>query len=113
LSCGKLDGRLYRGGNPNHHCGLCVPCLVRRGAFLAAGLSDDTPYLVDELVGEARHQLLERRSDDIAAVRHAAARGLDDIGLMAMGPFPDDFDLDGALDLCSRGIRELAEVPMP
>jgi hypothetical protein len=113
LSCGKLDGRLYRGGNPNHHCGLCVPCLVRRGAFIAAGLADETPYLINELTGAARQQLLDRRSDDIAAVRYAIARDLDDVDLIALGPFPDDFDLDAALDLCSRGMRELAAVPLP
>jgi 7-cyano-7-deazaguanine synthase in queuosine biosynthesis len=26
------------------HCGRCVPCLVRRGAFLASGIPDDTTY---------------------------------------------------------------------
>jgi len=113
LSCGKLDGRLYSGGNPNYHCGLCVPCLVRRGAFIAAGLPDDTPYLVEELSGSAYQQLLDRRADDVAAVRFAVARGLADVDLIAQGPFPDTFDLEAALDLCRRGLDELGAVPLP
>jgi hypothetical protein len=33
VSCGKLDGRTFEGGNPNLDCGLCYPCVIRRGAF--------------------------------------------------------------------------------
>lgn len=113
LSCGKLDGRLYRGGNPNHHCGLCVPCLVRRGAFIAAGVRDNTAYLVQELNGLALKQLIERRSDDVGAVRLAVSRIIDDVDVMAQGPFPEEFDLDNAVELCNRGLQELAAVPLP
>jgi len=113
LSCGKLDGRLYPGGNQNHHCGLCVPCLVRRGGFIAAGLPDDTPYLVNYLVGDSYEKLLSWRGDDVAAVRLALERGFDDVDLAAQGPFPDDFDLDAALDLCHRGFEELRAVALP
>jgi hypothetical protein len=31
---------------------------------------------------------------------------------MAVGPYPDDYDLDAAVDQCSRGIQELARVPL-
>jgi hypothetical protein len=41
MSCG-------RAGRINRHCGRCLPCLVRRGAFLHwsrnGGLADRTPY---------------------------------------------------------------------
>lgn len=113
LSCGKLDGRLYRGGNPNHHCGLCVPCLVRRGAFLAAGVPDASPYLSEYLAGEALEQLRRRRADDIAAVKLAVRTGFDDALLLASGPFPTTFDLDAAFELCETGLKELALVPLP
>jgi hypothetical protein len=36
-SCGKF-GRYAR-----QHCGRCVPCMVRRAAFLRAGIEDSTP----------------------------------------------------------------------
>lgn len=113
LSCGKLDGRLYSGGNPNHHCGLCIPCLVRRGGFIAADLTDETLYLVNYLVDEAHASLLARRGDDVGAVRLALSRGFDDEDLIALGPFPDEFDFEAALDLCHRGFEELRSVPLP
>lgn len=34
-SCGRYQRKLI-------HCGVCVPCLIRRAAFLRAGLSDET-----------------------------------------------------------------------
>jgi 7-cyano-7-deazaguanine synthase in queuosine biosynthesis len=113
LSCGKLDGRFYRGGNPNHHCGLCVPCLVRRGAFLAAGVRDGTAYLSEYLTGADLDKLLAHRAADIAAVRHGIDRAVDDVALMTSGSYPDDFDFDAAVDLCKRGFKELQAVPLP
>jgi 7-cyano-7-deazaguanine synthase in queuosine biosynthesis len=113
ISCGKLDGRFYPGGNTNYHCGLCVPCLVRRGAFITADVHDLTPYLSNELKGAALNKLLERRADDIAAVRSAFGRGIDEVDVIAGGPFPDDFDINAGLDLCARGLAELRAVPLP
>lgn len=34
MSCSKLDGARIKGGNSQLHCGLCMPCLVRRGALV-------------------------------------------------------------------------------
>jgi 7-cyano-7-deazaguanine synthase in queuosine biosynthesis len=42
-SCGRFVRTQYR------HCGRCFPCLVRRSAFLAAGMSDSTDYKHDDL----------------------------------------------------------------
>ena len=49
------------------HCGECVPCLVRRAAFLKAGLKDDTEngYCVEPL-----------KSSDSQDVAAAAMTGL-------------------------------------
>jgi hypothetical protein len=113
LSCGKLDGARYRGGDANKHCGLCLPCIVRRGAFLAAGVPDETMYLHERLRGEARKKLLANRSDDVTAVRWAVEHGIDDVALLAAGPYPPGYDLDSALNLCERGLAELAAVPLP
>lgn len=41
-SCGRYQ-RKYR------HCGRCVPCQIRRSAFLAWGVRDATEYLFDDL----------------------------------------------------------------
>lgn len=113
LSCGKLDGARYRGGNPNYNCGLCVSCIVRRGSLLAAGLTDATPYLADTLPPESRPRLLSNRQDDRHAVQRVIMDAVTDTDLLACGPWPDNFDLDAAADLCNRGLRELALVPLP
>lgn len=36
ISCGKYRRHGYR------HCGVCIPCLVRRAAYLHAGIDDNT-----------------------------------------------------------------------
>lgn len=112
LSCGKLDGGRYKGGNPNHHCGLCFPCIVRRGAIAVAGVQDATPYLSDTLTGAALTKLRSNRSSDVAAVRRALESEFSDEVLLAMGPFPTGYDLDAAMDLCIAGLAELAHVDL-
>jgi 7-cyano-7-deazaguanine synthase in queuosine biosynthesis len=112
-SCSKLDGNWYSGGNVNHNCGLCVPCFVRRGAFIAANVADPTLYLCDYLTGDALQKLHMNRAKDINAVRYILANGISDTALMAAGPYPDDFDVDYALALCSRALDELRGVPLP
>ncbi len=59
-SCGKYSryGRC--------HCGRCVPCLVRRAAFIQAGITDNTKYRINQL-------LLGRKKT-----------GADDVGAMAL-----------------------------
>ena len=70
-SCGRF-------GVYNHtHCGRCIPCIVRRAAFLRAGLADTTesssykefrgPYVFQKLALAAK----EKTSVDIRAARRA------------------------------------------
>ena len=44
-SCGKYNRHGYR------HCGVCIPCLVRRASFMKAQMIDNTDkgYCVDNL----------------------------------------------------------------
>lgn len=62
VSCGK-----YRRHNLTH-CGECVPCLVRRAAFLVAGMTDSTEkgYICD--------QLAHSESRDVSAAAAALLR---------------------------------------
>jgi hypothetical protein len=114
MSCSKLDGARLRagGGNANLHCGLCIPCLVRRATFIAANQPDATRYLIAELSGAARDELISRRQDDIDAVRYATAQPLDD-ALIDSGTWPLHYDLDKAAAIAQRGLDELAAVPLP
>ncbi len=110
LSCAKLDGRTYKGGNQNWNCGLCVACLTRRAAIRAAGIRDETPYLATSLMGPALAQLQERRGLDVRAVMSRVDVDIDEFTLLEVGPYPDEFDLGAAVELCRRGFTELADL---
>jgi len=113
LSCSKLDGWLYRGGDPNLNCGLCVSCLVRRASIIAANIEDRTPYLITQLEGAARDNLIHRRQRDILAVRNAIATGVDEDALIGSMPLPVNCDIDRVVDLCQRSLKELGHVDLP
>jgi len=98
-SCGK-------GKRANGQCGRCVPCLIRRASFHAAGLPDGTRYLND-LRESSRH-------DDVLAARHAvAAHGGDgplDLcrWVARAGPLPTDAATRAlTVDAVGRGLAEL------
>jgi Queuosine biosynthesis protein QueC len=116
-SCAKMDGGRYKGGDWNKHCGLCYACLVRRGAIAASGLADATDYLSETLEASQRRRLIDRRGSDLAAVAMALETELEELDILALGPFPPTFDLDAdlgrALDLCRRGFDEIRRVPLP
>lgn len=107
LSCAKLDGRVYPGGDPNLGCGLCVACLTRRSSILAAGIDDPTPYLATTLTGQSLDMLWQRRAVDVEAVRRRAEIEVDEFVLLETGGYPDDYDLTAATELCRRGFDEL------
>lgn len=110
LSCAKPNAGRLPGGNPNLNCGLCVACLVRRGAFAAAQRPDKTVYLVDTLTGTTRERLLQLRRHDIAAWTYATTAGFDEYRVIASGLWPPHTDFDAVLALCDRGLEELARV---
>jgi hypothetical protein len=68
VSCGK-----YRRHNLQH-CGVCVPCLVRRASFLEAGLQDITTK------GYINENIKHADSCDVAAVA-MAIKQVDNFGL--------------------------------
>lgn len=71
-------------------------------------MRDETVYLSDYLSGAALDERNRRRTADLASVRTALVRGIDDISLISQGPYPDTFDIDAAVELCWRGFRELS-----
>jgi hypothetical protein len=113
LSCGKLDGARYPGGNANLNCGLCVACLVRRGSFTAGPYRDPTVYLVDRLEGTSHQRLLTNRRKDVHDVQQAILNGIDDTDILAVGDLLPETDFDAVVDLCQRGLQELSRVPLP
>lgn len=98
-SCGK-------GKRANGQCGRCVPCLIRRASFHAAGMPDGTPYLNDLRASW--------RNDDVLAARHAVAarggNGLRDLGrwVARAGPLPSDPATRAlTVNAVGRGLAEL------
>jgi len=81
-SCGK-------GKRKNGQCGRCVPCLIRRASFHAAGVTDGTkPYF-----GEIE---LSKEHDDVVAARLGVARKSQmakaefERWIASSGPLPND-----------------------
>src|SRR5262249_52791949 len=107
-SCGKPQ-RL-RGYAPDAPCGVCLGCLVRRGAFIAAGIQDQTPYVEQTLTGPQRaHWLSDERLSAYRALQERLAEGFDDDDVLGLG-LPDDADLDAVLRLIKDGLNELSAV---
>ncbi len=108
ISCSKLDGGLgYAGGSPNVNCGLCIACLVRRGAFIGAGLPDATDYLLERVTPQARAKLISARHADIWAVQTWGTRDLTVDDLMVSAPWPPGTDYDAMLAVVAAGRTEL------
>lgn len=97
-SCGKFRRHGLR------HCGVCVPCLVRRAAFLEAGLQDITEK------GYRYEDISKSNSKDLAAVALAAKQvELSGINRFIKGnlSFANPDDRNSYLGVVSRGINEL------
>lgn len=108
-SCAKPIA--FRFGAPARaHCGVCFGCLVRRGAFIAAGLSDQTEYVDELLSGKKRTRFLSPNQRKLyETVRYAASKGLSPADVLELG-LPDRIPTRDALALAQRGLDELAEV---
>lgn len=61
VSCAKLNAGRPKGGDAHTQCGLCIACLVRRGAFAGARLPDRTRHLTATLPPASRTVLLHHR----------------------------------------------------
>lgn len=102
VSCGR-----YRVFN-DKHCGRCVPCQVRRAAFLAWGEQDTTFY---KFAPPGKNDAEHSNFDDVRSVAMAVAEVRAD-GLDAwLGPaltYPKMGDTAPLRHLVRRGLDELA-----
>ena len=96
-SCGRFGRFGYQ------HCGRCVPCLVRRAAFLTWGHDDGTDYHFDRLAGQSGF-------DDVRSVAMACVEA-QRLGVprWSRGALSGEYvdDADAAVDLVERGLAEL------
>ena len=98
-SCGK-----YRRHNLTH-CGTCLPCMVRRAAFLRAGLTDST------VRGYCTERLAYSGSQDVAATAAAYLRYQDQGIRSFTGGYLSFAPNDRARyeNVVTRGMEELGE----
>lgn len=77
--------------------------------MVKSGVGDTTPYLSTTLTNARSERLRARRADDILALQRAVATAptFDEFDLLALGPFPDDFDFAAGAQLVRRGFAEL------
>lgn len=87
------------------HCGVCFGCIVRRASFKASGIIDQTRYLSDE--GSTYDRYVQMNSI-LEAIHDFVDMGVNRSTIMAM-PLPVDFSGRQALELCERGLAEMAD----
>lgn len=101
VSCGKWK-------RANLQCGRCVPCIIRRASFHAAGILDETRYRRDLPTVYAE----ENDHDDLLALMLAvkkAQRGDNASWLALSGPLPEaNEERIQYLDVFERGLQEVA-----
>lgn len=103
-SCGRFQRFKYT------HCGRCVPCQIRRAAFLAAGMDDTTEYVYENLgqVGEEYAAFDDVRSVAMARLT-AAEDGVDRwIGSSLSSPYVTNRQELRAM--LQRGLSELDQL---
>jgi len=96
VSCGKWKRK-------SQQCGRCLPCLIRRAAFAAAGFLDSSDYRFPELTGVDD-------LEDVLAVRLACRNMLSNPAkwMRRSGPLPLDLTLRSQLsDVFARGLKEV------
>ncbi|MBW8059158.1 MAG: hypothetical protein FVQ78_02255 [Solirubrobacterales bacterium] len=108
-SCGKTPW--FKGFSQGAQCGLCFGCLVRRGSFLASGLTDSTEYIEEVLRGDSRRPefVTATRRKTIEAARYRLRRGYSTSDLLALG-LPSRIPIADAAALVDRGLGELRPV---
>jgi 7-cyano-7-deazaguanine synthase in queuosine biosynthesis len=103
-SCGRFQRFGYR------HCGRCVPCQVRRAAFVAWGIPDATEYVYEDL---GRDDEDHARSDDVRSAAMAIAEvrleGLD-YWLGATLSSSNLGDTANLKDVVKRGLAEIEKL---
>jgi hypothetical protein len=104
VSCGKWKRR-------HKQCGRCLPCLIRRASFYAAGIPDPTPCYERILLTDVLASLDgEERSDLLAVMGAVKLVGTTVLSsrVGASGPLPKDAATRARYEgVVSRGLIEL------
>lgn len=114
-SCSKSDLR-WKGFDPKGHCGICMPCLIRRASLRRAGLPEGK-YLAD--VTSPRTRLSPQEKQTIRALKVFLNRfetGDENplFALLSNGSIPiDSGEIQDYLGVFTRGLGEISELLTP
>ena len=102
-SCGKYLRHGLR------HCGVCLPCLVRRSSFIRAGINDTTEN------GYCIEAITKNSSQDVAAAAMACVqiqnKGIEQFVSSGVA-FSDPAERDDYIGVVSRGFDEIRALLM-
>ncbi len=101
MSCSHPDGERYD-KRPPRHCGICLPCLVRRSAIHRAGFVDASAYKDSDFSGSPTAKIL-LNSYRIAASKFKPKYSF--LHIQNAGPITANIDQYAAL--YTRGMNEL------
>jgi 7-cyano-7-deazaguanine synthase in queuosine biosynthesis len=104
-SCSHTDAR-YSHAPSGSSCGVCFGCLVRRAAFAASKIPDQTTYLSNDASG--KFTAFVQQKSIVEPMRDFALRGMRPRDIMSMS-LPAGYPAKDALDLCQRGVTELRD----
>jgi len=111
MSCSHPEQARWEKESPGSHCGRCLPCLVRRAAFLKAGITDSN-YIVDVLTD------LPKADTDGGSDYRVIMMGLtrfklrtpysDLFNVASTGPIASE-EISNFVDVYRRGMDEIAQ----
>lgn len=109
VSCSHPEVGRYHGATPGNHCGYCVPCIIRRAAFMRAGMDHGT-YDVDLLQGRPETgtgTAADLRAFEMAVARFGSMSPTARVAaVLSTGPIPDA-DIANYTDVYVRGMAEV------
>lgn len=109
-SCAHVRWATGTGYPPSTQCGICFGCLVRRSAFLASGLDDQTVYLHATIpFKDLPARLRNAARQEVLTVRYAGKRGVSAADILSVG-LPEGASIDDAVSIASRGLAQLAAI---
>jgi hypothetical protein len=111
ISCSS-PGKMRWMGKSQKHCGYCLPCLIRRGAF---GRRDPTAYALSDLTAQELNSKKAEgeqvRSFQFAIQRLANTPGLAKVLIHQPGPLTDEPARHAALaSVYERGLNEVGRI---
>jgi hypothetical protein len=111
-SCSKSDLR-WKKYDPKGHCGVCMPCLIRRAALREAGVAEGT-YLFDATAASTR--LTQREGATIRALKiflkqFELGEETPLFALLASGSIPEaSGDIEEYQEVFTRGLKEVSKI---